>query len=96
MTGRRYVWPSTCGQHGKWWAQLRGWEWRLDREMREQALETCRMYSGDVHGWWREKRSLTVVMYRKVEMYGWRDLEKVEIDVEGFRLVEGIKSGRGT
>ena len=30
------------------------------------------------------KRSVTVVMYRKVEMYGWRDLEKVEIDVEGF------------
>ena len=49
---------------------------------------------GVVHGWWREKRSVTVVMYRKVEMYGWRDLEKVEIDVEGFRLVEGIKSGR--
>ena len=51
---------------------------------------------GVVHGWWREKRSVTVVMYRKVEMYGWRDLEKVEIEVEEFRLVEGIKSGRGS
>ena len=28
-------------------------------------------------------------MYRKVEMNGWRDLGKVEIDVEGFYLVEG-------
>ena len=47
-------------------------------------METCEINLGDLHDWWREKKSLTVVMYRKVEMYGWRNLEKVEIDVKGF------------
>ena len=47
-------------------------------------MEKVEINIGDLHGWRREKRSLTVVMHRKVEMNEWRNLGKVEIEAEGF------------
>ena len=51
------------------------------------------MAVGDLHVWWREIRRLTVEMNRKVEMNEVKIDEKVEIDGEGFYLVDGQKLG---
>ena len=50
----------------------------------KQTVEMNEFITGGLRGWWRNLISLTVEMYRKVEMNGWRYTEKVEIDVEGF------------
>ena len=47
-------------------------------------MEMYEIITGDLHVWWREMKSLTVVMYERWRCTGWRYTEKVELDVEGF------------
>ena len=58
-------------------------------------METCRTCQGDLHDWQGKIRSLTVVMYKKVEMHEWRGLKGVEIGVKGFKLKNGINNLEG-